>query len=270
MRFTILAAALLVTFAAGCSGDDAATPGTLPASATTGGAATTVDPAMVGEITVSAAASLTEPFTAIGSAFADAHPGAEVTFTFDSSGALATQIESGAPVDVFASADTTNMDRLVTGGLVEGDATVFARNRLAIVVKAGNPKQVSGLGDLADVGVVALCADTAPCGKYAAEVLGRARVTIPEDQVTRGQNAKATLSAVGSGDADAGIVYVTDVATSTGVEAVDIPDDDNAVVSYPIGVVAASARPEIARAFVEFVAGAEGQALLGGAGFSAP
>lgn len=171
---------------------------------------------------------------------------------------------------MFASADASNMDKLVAAGLVDGTATVFARNRLAIVVKPGNPAGVASLADLADAGVVSLCADTAPCGKYADQILASAGVTIPADRVTRGQNVKATLTAVSNGDADAGIVYATDASASAEVERIDIPDADNAIASYPIGVLASSANAGLARSFVDYVVGTDGLEVLRSAGFLAP
>lgn len=266
----MLALAMLVVVGlvvAGCGDDDAAdrsasTPATADAASTT--------TPLTGEITVSAAASLTGAFTELGRAFQEAHPGTTVTFNFDSSGTLATQIQSGAPADVFASADTTNMDELTAAGLVQGTPTVFAHNVLAIVVKPGNPAGVASLADLATAGVVSLCADTAPCGKYADQILAEAGVTIPTDKVTRGQNVKATLTAVASGDADAGIVYVTDASASPDVDRIDIPAEDNAEASYPIAVVKETGNAALATAFVEFVSSAVGLGILEAAGFLAP
>lgn len=226
------------------------------------------DDAETTEITVSAAASLTDAFTEIGEDFEAANPDTTVTFTFDSSGTLSDQILEGAPVDVFASADETNMEELTAEDLVAGEPTAFATNELVIVTKPGNPEGIETLDDLVDAGVVALCAEDAPCGRFAAEVLDGAGVSIPEESVTRGQNVRATLTAVTEGDAVAGIVYVTD-AESAGdaVEAVEIPDDQNAVAVYPIGVLAEAAEPEVAEAFAAYVASGEGQAVLDEYGF---
>ena len=135
-----------------------------------------------------------------------------------------TQIQGGAPADVFASADGTNMQKLVSGGQVTAEPTVFAANELTIVVKTGNPKKVKSLADLANLGVVSLCADTVPCGKYAAQALAQAGVTIPPDKITKGADVKATLAAVSTGDADAAIVYTTDAkAAGTSVQSVRDP-----------------------------------------------
>ncbi len=226
---------------------------------------------VTGAITVSAAASLTEAFTEIGADFQKENPDASATFNFGSSGTLATQIQQGAPADSFASADEANMDKLVTAGLIAGDPTVFARNRLVIVTKPGNPEQVQGLGDLAGLGVVSLCGPEVPCGKYADQILATAAVTIPTERITRGQDVKTTLGAVTTGDADAAIVYVTD-AKSAGdaVDTVTIPDAQNVIAIYPIGVVAAGTNQPTTRAFIDFVTGSKGQATLRSFGFLAP
>jgi molybdate transport system substrate-binding protein len=222
-----------------------------------------------GTITVSAAASLTEPFKKIGDDFEKADPGVEVTFTFDSSGTLATQIRSGAPADVFASADDANMKKLTDAGLISGSPARFARNKLAIVVKKGNPRNIKALADLPGAGTISLCGPDVPCGRYADQILETAGVAIPEDEVTRGQNVKATLTAVADGDADAGIVYVTDV-TGDKVESVAIPDAQNAIADYPIGVVGATKNEAAAQAFVAYVTSPAGQAVLKAAGFQPP
>jgi len=224
---------------------------------------------VTGEITVSAAASLTEAFTRIGKDFARAYPGATATFNFGSSSTLETQIEQGAPSDTFASADTTNMDQLVAADLVDGAPIVFARNRMVIVTKVGNPKSVTGLSDLADLDVVALCGETVPCGAYAAAALRSAGVTIDESRVTRGQDVKTTIAAVTTGDADAAIVYVTD-AVSAPVDTVAIPDADNLTATYPIATLKASGNRATSRAFIRYVLSPAGQAVLRSFGFLPP
>jgi molybdate transport system substrate-binding protein len=232
---------------------------------------TTVAPRVTGTITVSAAASLTETFTKLGTDFGKANPGATASFNFGSSGTLATQIQQGAPADLFASADPTNMDLLAKAGLVDDRAEVFAKNKLVIVTKPGNPKHVKTLADLATVGVVSLCGETVPCGKYAAQVLTGAGVTIPTAEVTRGQDVKATLAAVTTGDADAAIVYVTDAkAAGSAVTAVTIPDAQNAIAVYPIGVLKRTGNVTAARAFMAYVLSTRGQATLKSSGFLPP
>jgi molybdate transport system substrate-binding protein len=233
-----------------------------------------------GSITVAAAASLTEAFIEIGEGFAVVEPGAEVAFTFDSSSRLAAQIVEGAPADVFASADEVAMATLTDQDLVAGEPVVFAANAMVIVTEPGNPRGITGpadLTDLADAGVIALCAAEAPCGRLAAEVLDRAGAAIPEARVTRAQNVKATLTAVAQGDAVAGIVYATDAATAgDGVATVPIPptdgsgDADGAITSYPIAALAAAADPDAAAAFVAYVRSPPAQAVLRAHGFRPP
>ncbi len=259
VAFALVAGSALV--ACGSSSSSAAKPKTT----------TTTAPKVTGAITVSAASSLTEAFGTIGTDFSAANPGATVTFNFGSSGTLATQIQQGAPADAFASADPANVDTLIQAGLVDDRATVFANNKLVIVTKPANPKQVKTLADLATVGVVSLCGETVPCGKYAAQILTTAGVTIPTDKITRGQDVKATLAAVTTGDADAAIVYVTDAkAAGAAVTAVTIPDAQNAIATYPIAVMKAAGNHAATRAFVEYVVGPRGAATLKSYGFLPP
>lgn len=259
-RLGALLLAVALVGAAACSDDGASTasPTARTASAS-------------GSITVSAAASLTEAFDEIGSRFGRANPDAKVAFNFGSSGTLATQIRQGVPADAFASADTATMDTLVAADVVVGEPAVFARNRLVIVTKPGNPEQVRTLIDLARLDVVSLCGSEVPCGKYAEEILGRARVRIPEDHVTRGQDVKATLGAVTTGDADAAIVYATDArVVRDSVTTVAIPDAQDAIATYPIAVLKASGNRGTARAFVDFVLSRAGQSVLRAHGFLPP
>lgn len=222
-------------------------------------------------ITVSAAASLTEAFTTIKDDFVAAHPGAEVALNFGSSGQLATQIVEGAPADVAAFADEVPMDELVEADLIDGDPVIFARNQLVIVTEPGNPEGIASLEDLASAGTVSLCVDTAPCGKFADQLLADAGVSVPAASITRGQDVKATLAAVTEGDAVAAVVYVTDArAAGDRVATVEIPEADNLVANYPIAVVAGGEHTEVARAFMEEVLGPDGQKVLADAGFLAP
>ena len=221
-----------------------------------------------GDITVSAAASLTEAFTAIGKQFERTYKGTHVTFNFDASSALVLQIQGGAPVDVFASADEANMDKLVTGGQVTAKPVDFAENKLETAVKPGNPEKVRTLADLANVGIVSLCAPEVPCGKYADAALAGAGVTIPPDKITRGTNAKVTLTAVSAGDADAAIVYVTDVkAAGSSVTGVRIRSSQNQIAIYPIAPLADAANPTTAKAFAKYVASPAGEKILRKYGF---
>jgi molybdate transport system substrate-binding protein len=222
-----------------------------------------------GELTVAAASSLTEAFEQIVDQIEAACPNVEITLTFGSSGTLAQQIIDGAPVDVFASADEVNVDKV--GDLAVAASLPFAQNQLTIVTKPGNPEDIDDLEDLRHRGVVSLCAPEAPCGRFAAKVLDGAGVTIDESSVTRGQNAKATLTAVTEGDAVAGIVYVTDaIAAGDAVTAVAIPDDRNVVARYPVVTIDGPGRDDLATRFAEHLTGTDAQAVLGAAGFRPP
>jgi len=219
------------------------------------------------ELKVFAAASLTAAFTKLGADFTAAHPGTKVTFSFAGSQALATQIQQGAPADVFASADTTNMDKVKT---LVGTPQVFASNLLQIVVAPGNPKGVKSLADLArkDLKVV-MEAPEVPAGKYAGQALAAQHVTVKP--VSLEDNVKAVVTKVSLGEADAGIVYVTDVAAAKGkVAGVDIPKDQNIPASYPIAVVSASKHAQDAQAFMDLVRSAQGQQVLQSFGFLPP
>ncbi|HWD47282.1 MAG TPA: molybdate ABC transporter substrate-binding protein [Actinomycetota bacterium] len=220
-----------------------------------------------GEIKVFAAASLTAAFTRLGEQYSAANGGAKVTFNFAGSQALATQIQQAAPADVFASADIPNMDKLKD---LVGTPQNFASNQLQIVVEQGNPKNVQGLDDLADPDLkVVLAAPEVPAGKYAAEALGKAEVTVKP--VSQEDNVKAVVTKVSLGEADAGIVYVTDVtAGGDKVEGVDIPEDQNVTATYPMATVKASKAPEAAQAFMDLVLSAEGQQVLKEHGFLPP
>ncbi len=237
----------------------------------TGAASAAKAKPLAGAITVSAAASLTDAFTALVAGFQRAHPGTTIATNFAASSALVTQLRGGAPADVFASADGTNMQKVVSGGQVTAEPTVFAANALTIVVKPGNPRHVRSLADLADLGTVSLCADTVPCGRYAAQALTQADVTIPAGRITRGADVKATLNAVSTGDADAAIVYATDArAAGTTVRTVRIPAWLNVYAIYPIAPLASSQHRALAKAFVRYTVSPAGQKILASYGFLAP
>jgi molybdate transport system substrate-binding protein len=261
VRRTVVPAAAFALGAAGCGGSGSA--------GSTG--TTSTKQTVTGSITVSAAASLTQVLAKIGRDFEATNPDASVRFNFGSSSTLETQLEQGAPADAFASADAANMDKAVAAGLVDGTPSVFARNRLVIVTKPGNPEHVHTIADLANLGTVALCATTVPCGKYAQQILQRAGVRIPESRITRGQDVKATLAAVTTGDADGAIVYVTDARTADDtVTTVSIPDEQNAIAVYPVAVLESSGNTATARAFIAYVTSETGQATLHAAGFLPP
>ena len=235
-----------------------------------GRAASGSDPGIEREVLVSAAASLTDAFAEIASAFEAAHPGVDVVLNLAGSASLRTQILEGAPADVFASADVKNMDRVVDAGQLSGEPRVFARNLLQIAVPAGNPAGVHDLSDFADGALrIGLCAEGVPCGDFARQALRRAGVVPALD--TNEPDVRALLTKVELGELDAGITYVTDVASTHGaVEGIDIPASANVVAAYPIAVLAAARHTRAADAFVGFVLSAAGRAILAKHGFASP
>jgi len=223
-----------------------------------------------GDITVFAAASLTESFTQLGKDFEAAHPGVKVAFNFAGSSALAQQINEGAPADVFASAAPKNMDQVTETGSVTAGPVTFVTNTLEIAVPAGNPAKVAGLEDFAKADLkIALCAEQVPCGAASKKVFEAAGITPAPD--TLEQDVKAVLSKVSLGEVDAALVYKTDVqAAGDKVEGIEFPEADKAVNEYPIAVCAKAPNPEGAQAFVDYVLSEEGKAVLTEAGFGAP
>lgn len=229
-----------------------------------------------GNLTVFAAASLTEAFTEIGQQFQAAHPGVTITFNFGGSQQLVQQLDQGAPVDVFASANIAQMDVAIeTGRVAAGAPQVFVHNRLVVVYPTDNPAQISQLQDLARPGtVLILAAAEVPVGKYSLEFLDRAsqepafgaeyKDAVLSNVVSYEQTVKAVFTKVALGEGDAGIVYSSDISQdNTGkVGRLDIPDDLNTIADYPIAPVNDSANPELAQIFIDFVRGAEGQAIL--------
>ncbi|WP_431795150.1 molybdate ABC transporter substrate-binding protein [Microbacterium enclense] len=220
--------------------------------------------AVSGTVEVYAAASLQRAFDEIAVSFEQAHPEIDVATVYDGSRTLATQIQQGAPADVFASADEKSMAGI---GDLALDPRVFAANTLVIAVPAGNPGAVAGLADLALVPTV-LCASEVPCGAAAATLLQNAGVSVTP--VSAEQNVTAVLTKVAAGDAQAGLVYATDVAGRDDVDGV-VPDGADAVVNrYPITPVRDAANPSAAAAFTAFVLSDEGRRILSDAGFRAP
>jgi molybdate transport system substrate-binding protein len=225
-------------------------------------------PRPAGSITVFAAASLTTAFKALGDSYQKANPGTTVKFNFAGSPTLVTQIEQGAQADVFASADTTNMDKLMTDGFTtSAPPEIFAHNKLEIVVAAGNPKHIASLADLAKPGVIYISAGpTVPAGKYAAQALSSAGVKVTPKSLET--DVKSVVSKVQLGEADAGIVYTTDVkAAGDKVSGVEIPDPYNVVATYPIAAVKGTTNTETAYTFIAYVKSSEGQAILASYGF---
>jgi molybdate transport system substrate-binding protein len=241
------AVALSLSFASACGSDD-----TTPGNRT---------------LTVFAAASLTSSFTELGKEFEADHDGVTVRFSFGGSSDLVSQIQAGAPADVFASADTTTMGKL--GDLADGPKD-FASNSLEIAVPPGNPAGITGLADLAKSGVkLVVCAPEVPCGAATQKLATAADLALAP--VSEEQSVTDVLGKVESGEADAGLVYVTDVkGAGDTVEGITFPESSTAVNVYPITAVDDAKDHDLAEEFVAFVLGDEGQRVLADAGFATP
>lgn len=226
-------------------------------------------------LTVFAAASLTEAFGDLARALEQTHPGLAVRFSFAGSQQLAFQIEQGAPADVFASADQRWMDYAKDKGLVEGETPVFARNRLVLIVPRSNPARIGSLKDLARRGTkILMAAEAVPAGKYSREALKKLAAAegyppayeqrVLGNVVSQEENVKSVVSKVQLGEADAGLVYQSDVTASVSrhVRVFEIPDDYNVIARYPIAVLKAARNAEAARAFVDLVLSEPGQRVL--------
>ncbi|MEU6864473.1 molybdate ABC transporter substrate-binding protein [Streptomyces sp. NPDC046876] len=254
-----LAAALLVPALSACGSDE-------KQAADTGSGASdsaSAEP-KAANLTVLAASSLTDVFKAAGAAYEKAHPGTKVTFSFAGSQELAAQVKQGAPADALVTADTKTMDGLKAE---TNDPTVIAKNRLVIATGKGNPFKIAGLKDLADTKIkVVLAAPEVPVGRYSKQILDAQKVEVKP--VSQEPNVRAVLSKVELGEADAGLVYKTDSAKSADkVDTVEIPDDQNAVASYPAATVKQSKNAEAAAAFVAWLSSPEAQKILQDAGF---
>lgn len=223
-----------------------------------------------GAITVDAAASLQGAFTEMRDAFVSTHAGVTVALNFAASSTLVQQLTAGAPADVFASADDVTMQRVIDADLVEGTSSIFATNSLQIIVRKGNPSKVTSLADLSRPGlIVVTCAPSVPIGRYTADALSKAGVTVKYASLE--PDVKGIVTKVSSGEADAGVVYATDVrATNGGATGVPIAKDFDVVATYPIARLKSSRNPATAGAWVQFVLGPEGQRILRSYGFGAP
>lgn len=250
---------LLAVVLAGCSARD---PDRRPPSPGSGAGPS-------GDVTVFAAASLSDVFEGVGDAFEAAHPEVTVTLNFGGSSVLAEQLRQGATADVFAPADRSVMRAVEDGGLVTAD-DVFASNSLEIAVPAGNPAGVAGLGDFARPDLtVALCAADVPCGASARTAFASAGVTPLPD--TLEQDVTSVLAKVRLGEVDAGVVYRTDVlAAGREVEGVLLPEEANVTNRYPIAPLVGAPNPDAAAAFVAFVLSDAARAIFEEAGFGAP
>ncbi|WP_159499183.1 molybdate ABC transporter substrate-binding protein [Microbacterium sp. 18062] len=261
-RRTALPALLAVTalLAVGCSVQD---------SLATSSSPTASESELTGTLTIYAAASLGTAFDEIAAAFEEENPGVDVQpISYDGSSTLATQIIGGASVDVFASADEANMQKVVDEGLATGPE-LFATNTLVIAVPAGNPAGIETLADLADPdATVVLCAPEVPCGAASQTLLENAGVTVTP--ASSEQNVTAVLTKVAAGEADAGLVYATDVIGNDDVEAIVPEGADEVVNRYPIVALEDAPDAAVAAAFVAYVLGEHGQAILAELGFGAP
>ncbi|HZC62581.1 MAG TPA: molybdate ABC transporter substrate-binding protein [Streptosporangiaceae bacterium] len=260
-RFAVIAAGLAAVAVAGCSSSGS---GSSPS-----GASSSPSAASTGTITVFAAASLMGTFTQLGTQFEAAHPGDTVKFSFGPSSGLSTQITSGAPADVFASAAPANMNTVVSAGDAANPQD-FAKNTMEVATPPNNPGKVDSVTDLAKKSVkVALCQPQVPCGVVAAEVFKNASIKVKP--VTLQPDVKSVLTQVETGNVDAGMVYVTDVmAAGAKVKGVSIPASDNASTLYPIATISDSKHKSIAQAFVAYVLSPAGQQVLTAAGFQKP
>ena len=256
--FTVMSTVAALLLASACGGVAAQ-----PASSQSG-------PQISGSLTVLAAASLTDAFTVIGDQVHRKYPGISTTFSFAGSPSLVTQIQQGAPADIFASADEANMQKVTSGGFASGTPSVFAHNKLEIAVQAGNPKHITGVTDLSNPSIkVVVCAPGVPCGTYSTSTFNKAGITVKP--VSQESDVKSVLTKVALGEADAGIVYVTDVkavrTSGSQVDGVTIPDDLNTTAEYPIAELKTTQSDPAAQAFVDFVLGLDGQATLARFGF---
>lgn len=241
--------ALLALAAGACGGEGAA------------------DDSVAGEVVVLAASSMREAMTAVAADFERAHPGTDVALTFDGSSGLAAAIIEGAPGDVFVSADVATMARVQRSGAAEGNAVSIAHNDLQIAVSAGNPLGIRGLADLDGV-IVSLCRKDVPCGAYAEEVFAKAGIPVPD--AGRESNVKAVVTKVQLGEADAGVVYRTDVLAASGISGVVLPAPQRVTAQYEVAVLADAPNPTGARAFMAFLSQAEARDTLRAAGFGPP
>ncbi|TMD71697.1 MAG: molybdate ABC transporter substrate-binding protein [Chloroflexi bacterium] len=262
-RHALMLFVLLCTlFLAACGGSTSSTTST----ATTAPAVTTLN--------VFAAASLKESFNVIAAKYTPAHPNTRIKLNFAGSQILEQQIASGAPADVFASADQTNMQKAVDAGLV-GNSQVFVKNKLTVIIPAANPGNINSLKDLSRKGVkIDIGAPAVPAGKYSLQVLAKMAQSsnygpayenaVKANFVSQETDVKAVVNKVQLGEVDAGFVYVTDVtaAVSNKIKMIDIPDNFNVIAQYPIAVTKSSAHSNDARAFVQYILSPEGQAVL--------
>ncbi|MFJ2004541.1 molybdate ABC transporter substrate-binding protein [Streptomyces chartreusis] len=264
LKVTGAGAAALLALSA-CSSSDSDSGKTSDSSASA-----SASDKLSGEVTVFAAASLKESFTTLGKEFEKEHPGTKVTFSFGGSDALAASITGGAPADVFASASPKTMKIVTDAGGAAGTPATFVRNQLEIATLPGNPDKIASLKDLtkSDLKVV-LCDKTVPCGAAAEKAIGAGKLKLTP--VSYEEDVKSALNKVVLKEADAAVVYKTDVkAAGDKVEGVEFPESADAINDYPITVLKESQNSNAAKAFIALVQSAEGQKVLSEAGFLQP
>lgn len=255
----ILVGVLVLALATGCSATaQKPNPGTSTTS-------------LSGKLTIFAAASLTASFDKLAAEFVKANPGVTInSIDYDGSPTLVTQLKEGASADVFASADEANMKKLADAKLLSGTSSIFTSNILEIAVTPGNPKRIKTLADLSNSKLlVVLCAPQVPCGAAARTLLSLDGVKVTP--VSEEQNVTAVVTKVSTGDADAGLVYRTDVKAAGGrVQGIPVSDAGRVVNDYTIGIPTSSKNPKAAAAFIRWVLSAKGQAILTSYGFTKP
>lgn len=280
-RLSGLTGVLILVLAACSTGAWSSSSGGRPAAATPWSAPASLTPAAAVELTIYGAASLKGALEKVKAAYEVAVPGATLTISTDSSVALEMKIEQGAPADVFLSADAGNPQKLVEAGLADGDPVPFAGNELAVIVPADNPAGIRSPADLARAGVKVIAAGgEVPITTYATQLVERLSMepgypagfdaAYTANVVSREDNVKGVVAKTGLGEGDAGIVYVTDAKASTMVATVDVPESANVPATYAGVVVQGSRNVAAARAFLDWLAGPGGQAILGGFGFLPP
>lgn len=264
LKVTGAGAAALLALSA-CSSSDSDSGKTSDSSASA-----SASDKLSGEVTVFAAASLKESFTTLGKEFEKEHPGTKVTFSFGGSDALAANITGGAPADVFASASPKTMKIVTDAGDAAGTPATFVRNQLEIATLPGNPDKIASLKDLTESGLkVVLCDKTVPCGAAAEKAIEAGKLKLTP--VSYEEDVKSALNKVVLKEADAAVVYKTDVkAAGDKVEGVEFPESADAVNDYPITVLKESQNSDAAKAFIALVQSAEGQKVLSEAGFLQP
>jgi len=221
------------------------------------------------ELVVYAASSLSDSYASLGASFEATHSGVTVKFSFDGSSTLVDQLKQGAPADVFASADRPNMDKATSAKLISGTPVVFATNTLTLIVPKGNPAAITGLDSSLNGKKLVVCGGGVPCGAATTRLATLLGVTLkPVSQETKVSDVRAKVE---SGQADAGVVYVTDArASGSKVDTIAIPKADQVKNEYLVGVVATSKNSALASQFAALVTGPEGQRVLSGAGFTLP